>query len=510
MASFSLSEEALKLLMRIKCGQTIGSEDWDEIQNEEVRAYLRAECAIVDERYSEISDVLVRPCRPFVASVILAYRDLFLHPKSAVSRIQALLKDFPEDFEICWRARLEFWLADSLHLIGEIDIGQKALANALASLNDTGIFRSEALAVTALSEYIAGNNESAAKYHHLTRSELAKSPDLFLKIFNSSMALRVFLKACDPVGFELFSADLDQALLKKDDRRYLLRHTGYRAMLMTLVGDVEESARLWRQGDLLAKETRMRWERGQYGILRGLVAARSDGLSIAQSFFDQVEADLESVGFPGPYLAELNCARALAPAIAGGAVFGLRPLIAALEAARESLSSQAEVASSALDAYYRQAIGFLDNLIDGGAAESPPGPSLVVSIVSQLLSSRGMARDLSDFRVLPRFLNELKKTPGTKNDIALALQEAIRLPVRVSGLQLVISAPDRALETRPDLLMVIELGELLIRNHELISSGVRARVIAEISAQVAHDIRSPLGALKTARYLISPKQQEES
>ena len=506
---FSLSPASLALLRRIKNDEGLQDSDWAAIPTLEEKAYLEAEQAIVQERYTAITEELAASCAPHVGEMLLTYRDLFLNPHAACKRAQALLSNHPAPaFEPAWITRFEFWLADAHHLIGEIEAGQKVLARALPRLESAGLFKAEALTVTALSEYLAGENASAADYHHQARAELAKNPDVFLTIFNASMALRVFLKECDPVGFEVFSHELDQALAKKEDRRYLLRQTGYRAMLMTIVGDRDEAKRLWVRADQLATQTTLAWERGQYGVLRGLVAALFDGTAAAEPYFERAERELAEAGFPGPYRAELDCARVLAHWVGQSAGTGLETLLLALQKGQASLLEKATHAPLGLQAHYRQADLALNHLLKGAPAQAPQGPCLVVSLITKLGRAEEMTRALSDFRLLPRFVRQLRRNSGSKESIASALQASIGLPVQLEGESLKVDSKLESHESRPDIRLVMELAETLIRHHELVAGTERARALGELATQLAHDIRSPIAALKAARISIAGEESE--
>lgn len=505
---FVLSESALQLLCRIKNNSPLSPEDWDSIATVDERAYLEAERSIVQERYQEIADEGLAGCSAAVREMVLTYRDLFLNPHEARRRAQGLLQTMGSEFGPDWQARFKFWLGDAHHIIGEIEDGQRVLGEALAEIDRTGIFRAEALTVTALSEYLAGENASASDYHYQARAELSRNPDLFLTIFNASMALRVFLKECDPVGFEVFSSELDQALSKKEDRRYLLRQTGYRAMLMTIVGDRDEAKRLWLRADALADQTSLAWERGQYGVLRGLVAALFDGTPAAGPYFDRAERELAEAGFPGPYRAELDCARVFSHWVGQSSGRGLKSLVRDLAAGQDYLRERAASAPAGLKAHYRQADLALDHLMVGNPSQPPRGPCLVVSLMTRLGRAEEMTRALSEFRLLPRFVRQLRRNSGSKQSIASALQSSIGLPVRLEGCALHVDSKLEAHESRPDMKLVMELADTLIRHHDLVTSTERSRVMGDLATQLAHDIRSPIAALKAAQFTLTGNQAE--
>jgi signal transduction histidine kinase len=529
--TFSLSPAASLLRARIKAGGVTELGAWpahggshaglaEAGLSEDERAYLLAEQAVVQECYSEIQEERLARCSPPVREMILAYRDLFLKPHAALERIKALLSSHRDGFDPSWQVRLEFWLADAHHLTGDLEAGGSVLSRALSRLELSEGFRAEALSVTALCEYLAGEFDSAADFHHQAREELSRSPDVFLSIFNSSMALRVFLKKADPVGFEVFSSELDRALGRKQDRRYLLRQTGYRAMLMTVLGDREEARRLWSHADSVAEQTTLAWERGQYGVLRGLAAALFDGAASASPHFSRAELDLGLAGSPGPYQAELDCARVFAHwaqwiGQSGGR--GLAGLLEQLAQGRQWLIERGKQAPLGLRKHYEHAALALSHLMGAEPAIAPEGPSLVVSLMTRLGRTEAMTRSLSDFRLLPRFVRQLRRSSGDGEGITSALQAALGIPVKVerSGewdagrSEMRLEAAVDLHDSRPDIKLVLELAETLIGHQERVKEAERTRAVAELATQLAHDIRSPLAALKAAAFSLGEDGKSE-
>jgi signal transduction histidine kinase len=507
---FSLSSEALWHLRQIKSApqgadpqgptpQGSGKNplffQLDQLNADE-QALLTAEKAIVWEHYSAIDDKLVEPCSHPIRKLILAYRDLFLQPEAAKNRIEGLLSDHSGSFSEAFLARLHFWNADAHHLTGEIEQGQRLLAHALTVLDRTGPFRAEALTVTALCEFLAGKTESAAHYHREAKHVLLAEPDLFLTIFNCGMALRTFLLRCDSIGFEEFSRDLDEALSGRPDRRYLLRQAGYRAMLMSIVGEREEALHLWAKADEVFRDTALAWERGQFAIMRGLAAALHPELGPPSNSFDLAEEQLRTVGFPGPYRAELDCARALVSWVAHRGKPGVQRLASSLTEGHALLQEKAQTARADLRPYYEQGLRALEFFLSG---ESPPPstPSLIVSLVLQMDRSGAMTGSLADFRLLHRFVSALELQPLDADGIARSLQSALRLPVRINKGTLQVESPSGAQRYRPDYELTTELAATLLRYSDLLSRSARARALAQVSAQFAHDVRSPLAAMRS-------------
>jgi signal transduction histidine kinase len=73
-----------------------------------------------------------------------------------------------------------------------------------------------------------------------------------------------------------------------------------------------------------------------------------------------------------------------------------------------------------------------------------------------------------------------------------------------------IDAKIDAHDSRPDIKLVLELAETLIRHHDIVTSSERARAVGELATQLAHDIRSPLAALKAANYSLGRERPDEA
>lgn len=387
-------------------------------------SYLDTELAIRSGEYCRVENHLHRDVSPRVRKFCIAYRDLFTAPEKALKSVNELLTEGELSTDI--ETRLLYWKAHLLLLTGSIREGDTLFRKIEKAEHVPSIWKSEFMALIALGHYLAGRPDKALEGHYACQSLLDQddSWDRFTQTFNSAMAARTALKLADGSAFEFFSTKLEESLGVRDDLRYRLRHTGYRAMILNQMGENEVAEKYWGEGDALLRHTESTLEKSQFLIFRGLSHALMARQAEADAAFERADEELARVGTLPLYAAELEVARVLGP-VAHPSYRG-NALMKSIEATGEALERLAELEAKAeghLATIYREAIDFARAILEGHPIP-PPRHSLVVSILQNIATKGAYASTISHFRLVPSFFNNLVEE---KMDLSQpSLQSAIK------------------------------------------------------------------------------------
>lgn len=392
------------------------------------QAILITEIALRDVEFMRLEEQLPPECSNWTRLFCLCNRDLFANPPRALQAIDELEKDCDCKFT---GQRLRIWRGHLHVMSGNINYGNELLEKHFSVGMPNSPWRLECYSISALAHYLSGRSKEAMAIHRACQDELDTSPELLIQTFNSSMAIRTALKLCDAENFEFFSQKLEEALKKKDDDRYRLRHTGYRAMILNQLGEHGVAERYWQQGDRIVSQTESPIERFQYLTLRGLAHCFVGNQAKGGHCFDEAEIALKKCGELSSYVAELKISRALGP-IANPAhrALSLKQSISATFDAKDQLIRWAAEDKSYTKQYFVEAANFCEKILEGEqipdrTSEERQNHSLALSIVENVSNSRIFASGLSHFRVIPNFVHSLNGLGLTGDGITQSLESVL-------------------------------------------------------------------------------------
>ena len=489
--SFLRSEQALAALEELRAGANLSSLNLGGLSPDD-RTYLEAEDCIRNVVYSQVEARIQPGTSTWVKSLVYCYRDLFTHPARALDVLDELESQCPthSDFPL----RLQFWRMHLNLLMGEIEIGRRTLIQISAKIPD-GIWKNEMLAIRAMGYYFIGRTRDALQAHYDCQKSIDLNPDIFLQTFDCGMAARTALKLCDPSSFEYFSERLDDSLRKKEDSRYRLRNTGYRAMIFNQLGEHETAETHWSFGDSQLHLTESALERGQYLVFRGMSYALVNDLANAHKLFELARHDLKLAGSPGLYLAELDIAERLAPiASPEGRSVNLKAATEATIQAQTHFSEMAMQKIYPLQEMYSESADFCESILIGTTTGILPDgrQSLVLSVIENVTNIQQFAKGLSHFRLIPDFIKKLSHSDLTNEGLIDSMQSVLRVrPVLVND-EFHLPGALHTLENQNEVKSILEFAATLysmgIRLRELSSTQFRLKE-AERAKHLLHDVR---------------------
>jgi hypothetical protein len=130
---------------------------------------------------------------PWLGSYLACYRGLFLDPFESDRLIPGLLKALPDGL----KDRARIWEAHVACLLGRIDEARPKFDALLESRARAEVWDAELFACLALFRYFDGKLEAATEAHAQSDRSCEISSDIFVRIFNASMALRTALMRGD-------------------------------------------------------------------------------------------------------------------------------------------------------------------------------------------------------------------------------------------------------------------------------------------------------------------------
>lgn len=489
------SPEALGILARLKAGE-FGTRDEIAKLRPAERAYLASERAVRTGLYSELESSIGSDVPETIARLSLCYRDLFTDPRRALRAVEELRKQYWDEG---LTGRLRLWHGHLSFLVGDEQTGSQLLAGFNPTEVDKTPWGLEGRVILALSHYFMGRTVEALEAHRECQARLDERPDHFVQIFNSAMAMRAALKLSDAGAFESFAESLDACFRVREDNRYRLRHTGYRAMILNQLGEPEAAEEHWREADRLLHETESHLERGQYLLLRGLAHALCGDFAATRAVYAAAEGELHRAGSPPLYLAELEIARGCAE-LASPALRARR-LEASVRLARAGRLRFRRLALRACPltrSLYAEASRFCESLLEGAARDSSTARqprSLVLSIIDNVSRNRAFAAGVSHFRLLPNFVHSLEHCFLTREGIARAIERVTGIAPVLRDEQFDLPVQGTALRRSPEVRTLLRFASTLLDLGQKAERTHASEALASLAAQIAHDIRSPLSAL---------------
>ena len=458
--SFLKSEQALLALDGLRKGIDLSVLSLGTLSADD-RTYIEAESCVRSALYSQLESKIQAGTHPWVRKLSFCYRDLFTNPQRALDSLDELEEDCPPHLD--FPLRLKFWRAHLNLILGNIEVGKRALIQ-IASAIPEGNWKNEMLAIRAMGYYFVGRTRDALLAHHDCQNSIKESPDQFLQTFDCSMAARAALKLCDPANFEYFSERLDSSLQRKDDSRYRLRHTGYRAMIFNQLGEHETADIHWKNGDEQLHSTESALERGQYLIFRGMSYALVDDLTRAHRTFELAKHELKLAGSPALYLAELDIAEHFST-IANPATrsVNLKRSLDATEAAQKHFSEKAKSHVYPLQAMYSESAEFCDAIFNGAKIQKYKDgrQSLVLSVIENVSSASLFARELSHFRLIPDFIRKLSESDLTDTGLLDSMESVFRIRPVMKDAQFHLPGAMESLENKHEVKTILEFASTL-------------------------------------------------
>lgn len=503
-----VTPEGQGLLARLKAGDPGSPEQLRRLPAHE-RAYLAAERAVRTGAYSALEPFLGQDVPPSIASLSTCYRDLFTDPRGALRAVKRLRE---ERWEEGLSSRLTLWHAHLSFLVGDEKSGKRFAAEVPANALDGTAWELEGLAIRSLAHYFLGRTADALESHRECQVRLEETPDHFVQIFNSAMAMRAALKLSDAGAFERFAESLDACFRLREDDRYRLRHTGYRAMILNQLGEPEAAEEHWREADRLLQNTESHLERGQYLLLRGLAHALRNDFAASRAVHAAAEGELHRAGSPPLYLAELDIARGCAELASPS--LRARRLEASVRLARAGKHRFRRLASRACPltvSLYEEARRFCESLLEGASREASPSRqprSLVLSIIDNVSRNRVFAAGVSHFRLLPNFVHSLEHCCLTREGIARAIERVTGMTPLIREEKFDLPVQGTHLKRSPEVRTLLNFASVLLDLGQKAERTHASEALASLAAQIAHDIRSPLSALYMVTRDTEPLDEE--
>jgi signal transduction histidine kinase len=489
--SFLKSERTLEVLYLLRRGANILSIELGGLSVDD-RSYLETEDCIRNAIYSQVESRLQSGTTPWVRKLCLCYRDLFVNPQRALDVLDELEEVCPSHFDL--PLRLKFWRAHLNLLLGQIETGRRTLTQIATKVPD-GPWHSEMLAIRAMGYYFVGRTRDALRAHYDCQESLRKTPDIFIQTFDSGMATRTALKLCDPSSFEHFSQLLDESLRERDDSRYRLRHTGYRAMIFNQLGEHDVAEVHWKMADSQLHATESAIERGQYLVFRGMSYALVNDLPKARRTFELSKHELKLAGSPALYLAELDIAETLTP-IANPSTRSLN-LKKAADAAEKAKIHFLDISKSTVYPHqimYAEAADFCDSILTGeGIAKASEGrQSLVLSVIENVSTSAQFAKGLSHFRLIPNFVHQMAEADLSESGIRTTIESVLQIRPELSEDKFCLPGAFSRLESQPEIKTILDVGSTLFslgqKANELFEATSRLKEAAR-AKHLLHDVR---------------------
>jgi signal transduction histidine kinase len=481
--SFLRSEQALLILDALRKGAELQSLNLGGLSADD-KTYLEAEDCVRSALYSQLELKIHSGTSTWVKKLVTCYRDLFTQPQRALDSIDDLEANCPSHLDL--QLRLKFWRAHLNLLLGKIETGKRELLQIASTIPD-GIWRNEMLAIRALGYYFTGRTRDALSAHYECQKSIDANPDLFLQTFDCGMAARTALKLCNPASFEYFTQRLDASLIKKDDSRYRLRHTGYRAMIFNQLGEHDTAELHWKIADEQLHSTESAIERGQYLVFRGMSHSIINDISKANRAFELAEHELKLAGSPSVYLVELDIAKKLSlisnPTQRS---LNLRASLANTESAYEHFLIMAKTHQYPAQTMYAESAEFCNALAEGRKAPNTADgrQSLVLSVIENISTSTTFAQGLSHFRLIPDFVHEISESDLSISGLENAIESVLKIKPTIIDGQFHFSGQLNQLETEPQVKTILAFAS------SLYSLGAKAKELFKAQSRLREAIRT--------------------
>jgi signal transduction histidine kinase len=404
----TISKNFILDLNRLKENGSEGFIPSNELTNDE-KLYLETECIIRDDRYQDWAYIEESFTSEFYLKLSKCYFSLFNNPQISLELSTDLLENY--DIEEGLRNRIRYWEMDSLFLTGKIEKAKEKMEIIPRIDEVSPIWRSEALAIFSLNCYFINNLELALKKHLECHIELKRNPDQFLEIFNASMALRVSLKKLDPVSFDFFSEILSLKMTETSEKRYSLRILGYKALIYDQLGDHSTAEKYWSLADNTVPQISMKWEIGQYYLLRAIGKILSGDETSSLIYIEMSESLIKGSGSPLIYLAEIELIKHLRPwntekYLSKGIQYILKNCESSKKILQENINNPNLFT---VKNYIQEGIDYINSILNGRVSSSPNlgYHSLVVSLLSNMNNAASLQNGIRGKKKIINLLEDL-------------------------------------------------------------------------------------------------------
>lgn len=467
------------------------------------RAFLIGELYVRTSRYSEISGDLPEGASDWFKRMALCTGYLFTAPLLALKEL-----DFLEPLCHSEQLRIRFktWRMHLCVLVGfeKEGIEIRKVVESYDLLQSP--FAVELHTLLAVSYFSTAQSKKAISLHHKCVELTERFPERYFTTFGSALGMRAALKICDARSFDIFSKVLEESLAHEYDNRYRLRQLGYRASILSQLGEVETAEKYWQQGDLLLEvvdQGAATVERAQYFTFRCLAAALLGDLKTVKRMHKRGIAELATANFYEVHLAELEVCKLLAPIAnptirvqnIGRSYDVLTKAVCHMEDA-ERLATLDSVKEC-----YREAADFCRGLLSGKPRKSShkggdPWRTLTLSVLNNYQKVASFAERVDYFRLMPRFIQELEKNSLTDVGIKIALEKVIKITPNITQNGFEIGYERDEIYKISEVKTLLGFANTLRQLYKRAEENCKSQVLADTVRTIAHDFRRPFNLFR--------------
>jgi len=455
--------------------------------------YLRMENCVRCDEYSNWDCENTQFESEIVKDLANCYFYLYTNPQKATLLSSKILETHHLAPELI--NRVQFWLMDSFFLTGFKKEGVELL-HKLDPLNSGPKWSAESQTIKALCLYFTNELDEAMKWHLECQKSLDKNPDYFLSIFNSSMALRIALKLCEPIYFDYFSAIIAKNATHTSEKRYTARIHTYKALLLVQMHRPQEAAEEWALADELIPHVEMKWEKGQYYLLRGFSTILCGMKEEGEYFLNKSEEFLVNAGSPPPYIADLEIAKIFndwrSPSFLSKGLLNIQLEISRAITHLESL--RRELRFSNVKEMFEDAIDYCHMIISGTPIRKKYSSSLIVSILLNSSRAEVFGSGLSDFKTYSSFVNSILSSENySLEELKPRLEQVIGFSLFTESGKFILNDTSSKMG---GLNKLLNFANHLITLNQNLEKSNEIKAMTELSKKLSHDLRSPLNRLR--------------
>lgn len=478
------------------------------------QAYLIGESYVRESKYSEIEASLPNDADDWWKRLALCTGYLFTAPLLALKELDYL---YPNCQYPIMTYRLNVWKMHLNLLLGFEEEG-KILRDAVIATNPkNNPWEIERLTLLAVSYFSTSNSSRALELHRECLELLKGSPEQYFQAFGCALGMRAALKICDAQSFDLMSAKLDEALGKQPDERYLLRQHGYRAMVLTQLGEKHLAQKYWDEGDNLLEtvdEGGATIERAQFLMFRCLAAALMGNTTRAQNLILEAEKELMQSEVLAVHMAELNVCKLLTPV--ANPILRAKNIGATYESLKTAKNELAKYLKSAklasVKTCYEEAISFCDQILYGKSDHrtdeiGDKWKTLTISVIDNFQLSAEFAERLDYFRLIPKFVNELSEKSLCEEGIRAALQKVLPFPPHFEEGEFKFDYGKGEREQISQFKILLNFANSLLDMASKAEINTRQKTIADTTQIIVHEMKRPFYLLD---FTMGALQERES
>lgn len=501
--TFLKSEKSLEIFQEIKARGSYHGTLPSDIPADD-RAFIIAELYVRTSRYHEIERDLPEDASPWYRRLALCTGRLFTSLALALSDLDELESSCQID---CMRERFVAWRMHLNFLMGNERVGIALRDQVEKTLFNASPWDVEICTLIAISYFSSGNSRKSVHYHLQALTLIEASPDRYFQSFGAAMGIRAALKICDAKSFDIFSAKLEESLAEAFDSRYKLRQLGYRAMILTQLGETEIAKRYWDEGDQLLEKVDpgvATLERAQYLIFRCLAAALLGNHDRVADAYEKASAELNSAEIYDIHRAELEVCRILSPV--ANPMYRAQNVGATylhLDRSRRAFLVLAQMTDNeSVKIYYEEAADFCGMLLGSkerqpASAESDLWRTLTINIISNYQSFLNFAERIEYFRLIPKFVHEIEHSELTDRGIATALEKVIKITPTITGDKFQIPFDRKEVYKTSQVETLLTFANSLRDLNRRAQKNARDEILADAVQTIAHEFKRPFNLLRT-------------